>query len=200
MAPKRTGLGARRGAIATALAVSDDAPAALSGEVLPALNAEPSTAVEYADAIRGEWLSAQQSFMRIGAMLERAKQSLGSDGYLDLCSTLPFGKAVRSQLMTSYRAIQSRKVPDFMVPAGYTTIHLLASLSDAELSAAADAGLLRPDVKRAEIRALRASGFGRPNRTPSPAPQTDRRAELEARRARLMAELAEVERELAALT
>jgi len=162
-------------------------------EVLPSLTgpADPAnlrSREDFAKAIAAEWAGAQKAFLRIGEMLDRAQHSLPEDEYAVLCASLPFGKVVRSQLLTAYRAIHSGLVPRHMEAAGYTTVHLLAIMSEEERAAAADAGLLRPDVKRQELRAIRAPRFGRPNQ---PAPPDH--AALLAERERLLRRVAEID-------
>lgn len=195
MAQKRSGLGARRGAVATALAVSEDAPAALSGEVLPPSPAPipaPQTVDDFAGAIQHEWENAQQRFVRIGELLDAAELTLARPDYMQLVGRLPFGKSARSQLLTAYRAIKSGRIPLQVAAAGYSTVYQLASMGDDEREKAAKAGLMRPDVRYAEVKEF-AKGL-------RPPPASPDRAALEARLARLLEEAEEVRRQIEGLS
>lgn len=148
---------------------------------------EPRTTDDFAEAITTEWEGAQERFLRIGALLIRAQADLSDADYLALAERLPFGKAVRSQIMTAYKAINSGLVPKAVAPAGYTTVYALATLTPDERQQAANAGLLRPDVKQAEVRAFTSAI--------RPPKEKDRTAKL-AERARLLKRLDELNREL----
>jgi hypothetical protein len=81
------------------------------------------------------------------------------------------------------------------LPGAYSTIYLLSTLDRASLECAKHDGLIRPDLRRAELVAWRRKRMSEPVRT---------RADLEARREklrrdrdRLEAELREIEEALA---
>ena len=148
---------------------------------------DPRTADDFAEAIATEWEGAQERFLRIGALLIKAQADLSDMDYLKLAERLPFGKAVRSQIMTAYKAINSGLIPKAVAPAGYTTVYALATLTPDERQQASDAGLLRPDVKQAEVRAF--TSAIRP-------PKTKDSAAKMAERARLLKRLDELNRDL----
>lgn len=155
-------------------------------EVLPP---EPRTAAEFGAAIRAEWETAQSRLLRVGSLLDAAETSLSRPDYMSLVDALPFGKAARSQLLTAYRAIRSGRVPETIAPAGYTTVYLLASMSDDERMAAEQAGLMRADVSRAEVTAFRRERSSGLNTAPD-------RSALLAKRRKLLGELLAVRRAL----
>ncbi|WP_211111393.1 hypothetical protein, partial [Azospirillum brasilense] len=150
---------------------------------------------EFLTRIAELWEDAQQRFLRIGELLSLAESRLGEEERAALAEGLNrrFGKSARSQLMSAYRAIRDEVVPLEMAATGYGTVYMLARLSDAERRQAAERGLLRPDVRQSEIRA-----FWKSVRTPLSSAAT-RRADLEARRAKLLLEISRIDDELARL-
>jgi hypothetical protein len=168
-------------------------PVPLEGVVLPPLPEGhiPRTVDEFLTRISELWEDAQQRFLRIGELLAIAETRLTSEERATLFEVLNrrFGKSARSQLMSAYRAIQDRTVPSEMAAAGYGTVYMLSRLSNDERQEAAKVGLLRPDVRQSEVREFVRSIRG-------PASAETRVAALEAKRARLLAELEKVEREL----
>lgn len=167
---------------------------ALDGELFPPLpeSRAPRTADEFLSRITELWEDAQQRFLRIGELLTLAETRLTDDDRQALYDGLNrrFGKSARSQLMSAYRAIRDRVVPQEMAAAGYGTVYMLARLTDEQRSRAAAEGLLRPDIRQAEIRQFFQSAR-------APMSRESRIAELEAREAKLLAELARVRDELA---
>ena len=87
---------------------------------------------------------------------------------------------------------QSREVQISQLPGSYSTIYLLSTLDAGTLSAAKEEGLLRPDLRRAELIAWRKS-------SQAPAAQPSCKALLLHEKARLERRLLEIEQELARL-
>ncbi len=162
----------------------------------------PRTAAEFLTRIAELWEDAQQRFLRIGELLTLAETRLDPEERARLLEALNrrIGKSARSQLMSAYRAIRDNRVPREMAAAGYGTVYLLSRMTEEERAQAAERGLLRPDVRQSEIR-----HFWTDLRAPPPAPAAGRsatarrRAELEARRARLVLEIRRIDAELARL-
>lgn len=96
-----------------------------------------------------------------------------------------------NRFMVIAEAIRDGRVPEDALPKEDGAAYLLASLRPDEISAAQKEGLVRPTVKKAELTAFR-----KRLRSPSPAPQTDERAQLLAERERLVKRLAEIDRRL----
>lgn len=172
-------------------------PGLLEGEVFPPLpeGRIPQTVDEFLNRISELWEDAQQRFLRIGELLSIAETRLNEEERAALHEGLNrrFGKSARSQLMSAYRAVRDNVVPAELAAAGYGTIYMLARLSDAERQRAAEQGLLRPDVRQSEVRE-----FWRTIRTQPPS-NAARRAELEARRAKLLLEIQKIDDALAGL-
>ncbi|MDW7554560.1 hypothetical protein D9623_28665 (plasmid) [Azospirillum brasilense] len=170
---------------------------ALDGDIFPPLpeGRIPQTVDEFINRISELWEDAQQRFLRIGELLSIAETRLSEEDRAALYEGLNrrFGKSARSQLMSAYRAIRDNVVPVEVAAAGYGTVYMLARLSDDERRQAAERGLLRSDVRQSEVRQ-----FWKALRGPAPSNAT-RRAELEARRAKLLLDIQKIDDELAGL-
>jgi hypothetical protein len=173
-------------------------------------NTALSTVEDFVTEITAQWDEARDRFLRIGQCLIQAKQKLPHGEFEDMIERrLPFGKAVAHQLRSVADAVQRGKLVASDLPSSYSIAYQLVTLDDDELSIARNNGLIRPDVKRAEIIKFKTS-----HRTAKllPAPtdgpslqaqaeeQIDRQlAELRGRRDDLRAQLEEVEQQIEAL-
>ena len=155
---------------------------------------EPTTPDEYVETIDRLWEEAQKSFLAIGRYLEEAQKKLSAEQFAHVIERLRFGKVVRSQIMTAYRAVTAGLLPPGVEAAGYSVVYHAATLSDTERAQAVAEGVIRPDMRRTEIVA-----FKRRIRTNAAQRDDDRRAMLEAERQRLLARVADIDRELSAL-
>lgn len=153
-------------------------------DILPPALPAPRTVDEFAAAITLEWEDAQRRFLRVGALLDAAERALAVSDYQELTARIGISKSVRSQILHAFRALQSGRVPEEMAAAGYATVYLLSDLTDDERQAASREGLLVPNVAKAAVQKFR--------RSIRSSQAQDERARLEARRARLEAELTEV--------
>ena len=158
------------------------------------LSPDPSTPDEYVEAIDQLWEEAQKSFLAIGRHLNEAQKKLSAEQFALMIERLRFGKVVRSQIMTAYRAVTAGLLPPGVEAAGYSVVYHAATLSDAERVQAIAEGVIRPDMRRTEIIA-----FKRRIRT-NARPRDDRRqAALEAEKQRLLARISDIDRELSEL-
>ncbi|MFD1626882.1 hypothetical protein [Azospirillum griseum] len=125
-------------------------------EVLPSAPPKPMTVDEFFDALSIEIAASKKHYMRIGALLDRADDMLGGEGRAALVRRLSathnVGAAALSQMMTAYRAISNNKVPPELESTGYTTVYLLADLSEQEAEQARAEGLLQPGVRQAAVK------------------------------------------------
>mgnify|MGYP001318615737 CR=1 FL=1 len=64
---------------------------------------------------------------------------------------LPFGDTVASMLRSVARFVQAGKVPENDLPASYSAAYVLTSMTDPELAAAREGGLIRPEVGRRKL-------------------------------------------------
>ena len=167
---------------------------------LEAIRNEPQAAEDYVATISHLWRQAQGAFLEIGKLLIRAKDMLAHGEYTEAVEArLPFSGRTAYQLREAARwAMEMDRLQAIsltQLPGAYSTIYLLSTLDRASLERAKHDGLIRPDLRRAELVAWRRKRKGEPVRT---------RADLEARRERLRrdrdrleAELREIEEALA---
>ena len=167
---------------------------------LEAIRNEPQAAEDYVATISHLWRQAQGAFLEIGKLLIRAKDMLAHGEYTEAVEArLPFSGRTAYQLREAARwAMEMDRLQAIslaQLPGAYSTIYLLSTLDRASLERAKHDGLIRPDLRRAELVAWRRKRMGEPVRT---------RADLEARREklrrdrdRLEAELREIEKALA---
>jgi hypothetical protein len=167
---------------------------------LEAIRNEPQAAEDYVATISHLWRQAQGTFLEIGKLLIRAKDTLAHGEYTEAVEArLPFSGRTAYQLREAARwAMEMDRLQAIsltQLPGAYSTIYLLSTLDRASLERAKHDGLIRPDLRRAELVAWRRKRMGEPVRT---------RADLEARREklrrdrdRLEAELREIEKALA---
>ncbi len=158
------------------------------------LSPDPSTPDEYVEAIDQLWEEAQKSFLAIGRHLNEAQKKLSAEQFALMIERLRFGKVVRSQIMTAYRAVTAGLLPPGVEAAGYSVVYHAATLSDAERVQAIAEGVIRPDMRRTEIIA-----FKRRIRTNARPRDDRRRAALEAEKQRLLARISDIDRELSEL-
>ena len=181
----------------------DERIARLEGVVLTLESAE-----QYVEEISRLWRDAQSTFLMIGRYLIQAKIRLGLEekSFQDFVDNhLPFGYQVSYQLRKVAEAIDGNRLPITELPSSYATIYQFATMEPDELERARRAELIRPNVKRREVIDFkRMLARERVVETAAP-PPAQRLAQLERRRATLIAqrdrvlvELAEVERELTA--
>ena len=171
------------------------APVLLEGDArvlaLRTANAEPRSPSDYVEAIEQLWAKAQSAFLDIGRLLLRAKEELPHGDYMAAVEQrLPFASRTAYQLREAARwalEMDRRKTITIdRLPGSYSTIYLLSTLDQPTLEAADAEGLVRPELRRAELIAWRRQRGGR---------VVDRRS-LNARRERLLRERARLDEEL----
>lgn len=158
--------------------------------------------------IQKEWGDARDSFLAIGRALIALENELTKAEFARLRRgterLFPFSDATATQLRQIARAVDGGRIPAEACPGSYGTAYQITLLTEPQLLAARERGLLRPDVTRREIMQLRreisADGI-----EPPPSGRLDRarlreeRARFGERRTRLAEELAAVERRIAQL-
>lgn len=152
---------------------------------------EPSTPEEYIDAIGTLWGRAQSVFIEIGKLLLKAKERLPHGEYTAaLEAKLPFSSRTAYQLREATRwALEMDKRQTITLdrlPGSYSIIYLLSTLDPPMLEAAESDGLVRPDLRRAELLAWRQTKVG----------TAKDRVSLEARRDKLRRERERLEDEI----
>ena len=171
------------------------APVLLEGDArvlaLRTANSEPKSPSDYVEAIEQLWGKAQSAFLDIGRLLLRAKEELPHGDYMAAVEQrLPFASRTAYQLREAARwalEMDRRKTITIdRLPGSYSTIYLLSTLDQPTLEAADAEGLVRPELRRAELIAWRRQRGGR----------VVDRGSLNARRERLLRERARLDEEL----
>jgi plasmid stabilization system protein ParE len=155
--------------------------------------------------IQKEWSDARDSFLAIGRALLSLEESLTRTEWQRLRQgsekLFPFSDATATQLRQIARAVDSGRLPREQCPGSYGTAYQITLLSDVQLEAAQQRGLIRPDVTRREIMLLRREVRPLADTAP-PKGRIDRaalreeRRRLTERRDALSASLAQVEARL----
>jgi hypothetical protein len=154
---------------------------------------------EFRTEITNAWEGIEKRFVLIGRYLIQAKDKLAHGEYLEMVDwDLPFTRTAAYRMKMVAEAISSGRLIESELPSNYTILYEFASLTDAELQAARNKRLVRPDVRRQEIaefkRGLRAQRYGI-NQTDK-ASLLKRRQQLLAQQAVLARQLAEIEDQL----
>lgn len=123
-------------------------------EVLPPGD-EPITVGDYADRIGALYSQAEQSYVEIGRLLAKAKERLPYGERSQLVDRLPFSSRTAYMLIQAANAIDAGLIDRKRAPRSWANVYLLATFGDEEREKAEEAGIIRPDVKRAEILAFR---------------------------------------------
>src|SRR3954467_13306653 len=121
-------------------------------QALQIARSEPQRAEEYVSEISRLWNRAQGAFLEIGRLLIRAKDTLPHGDYVAAVEAeLPFSSRTAYQLREAARWAMGGTVPMERLPGSYSTIYLLSTLEPPILEAAEKEGLIRPELKRAEL-------------------------------------------------
>src|SRR3954452_11876411 len=121
-------------------------------QALQIVRSEPHRAEEYVSEISRLWNRAQSAFLEIGCLLIRAKDTLPHGEYVAAVEAeLPFSARTAYQLREAARWATGGTVPMERLPGSYSTIYLLSTLEPPLLTEAEKDGLIRPELKRAEL-------------------------------------------------
>ena len=176
------------------------APVLLEGDArvqaLQAVVLEPDSPEDYVDAIGRLWGRAQTAFLDIGRLLIRAKERLPHGEYTAAVEDrLPFASRTAYQLREAARwALEMDRRQTITLdrlPGSYSTIYLLSTLDPSTLEQLEAEGMVRPELRRAELIAWRKQGGGQGQQS-----LQDRREKLLRERARLDEELRRIEAEI----
>ena len=156
--------------------------------------------------IEKEWRDARDSFLAVGRALLSLEETLTRAEFARLRRSterlFPFSDATATQLRQIARAVASGKLPRDQCPGSYGTAYQITLLTESQLRAAQDQGLIRADVTRREIMQLRrdvrfmiaeGDAIGRMDR----ANLRDERKRLAERKERLKGQLATIDRRIA---
>ncbi len=161
-------------------------------QALQTARVQPQRPEEFVSEISRLWSRAQGAFLDIGKLLIRAKETLPHGEYTAAVEAqLPFSGRTAYQLREAARwALEMdrrQSIPLARLPGSYSTIYLLSTFDPPTLQEAEARGLIRPELRRAELVAWRRGRGGDGG---------VRRAELEARRQKLRREKERLEDEL----
>jgi hypothetical protein len=103
------------------------------------------------------WNEAKEKFLAIGNYLVLAKRMLPHGDYEEMVrSRLPFDPSVARKIRAVAEAVQNGVLSRERLPNSYATAYELTLLTEDEFRLAEARNLVRPDVYRREIQALRA--------------------------------------------
>lgn len=161
-------------------------------QALEIANTEPKTPDDYVEVIAQLWGRAQAAFLDIGRLLIKAKETLPHGEYTAAVEArLPFSSRTAYQLREATRWVlemeRRRAIPLDRLPGSYTTIYLLSTFDPPTLEAAKQDGIVRPDLRRAELIEWKRGRAG--ERPPD-------KVALQARREKLLEELRKIEEAL----
>jgi hypothetical protein len=170
-------------------------PVLLEGDArvhaLRTASSEPETPEDYVNAISRFWSRAQTAFLEIGRLLIRAKETLPHGEYIAAVEErLPFSGRTAYQLREAARwALEMDKRQTITLdrlPGSYSTIYLLSTFDPSTLERAEAEGIVRPELRRAELIAWRKGTGEKPSD----------RAALQARREKIIRERMRLDEEL----
>jgi hypothetical protein len=111
-----------------------------------------ATVDDFADEIGRLWSDVQHKFLLIGRYLNDAKEKLPHGEFEALIAErLPFSPSIGRQLRTVASRLDQGVLPMARLPANYTTIYQILTLTPDELAQAETENLIRPDVTRREV-------------------------------------------------
>ena len=113
-----------------------------------------SEAVESGRTIKASWQKAATQVLDTAELCERAFRRYGSRGLPVLLRTAQMSKSTFMKLVTIGRDERLRRVKD-LLPPGFSVIYALSQLSNEAFNNSVQAGIIHPQVRRAEIEALR---------------------------------------------
>ena len=113
-----------------------------------------SEAVEFGRTIKASWQKAAAQVLDTAELCERAFRRYGSRGLPVLLRTAQMSKSTFMKLVTIGRDERLRRVKD-LLPPGFSVIYALSQLSNEDFNDSVQAGIIHPQVRRAEIEALR---------------------------------------------
>ena len=143
------------------------------------------TGSEFVEAVSTRYARIKNDFLTIGRMLNCARENLPHGEFMPMIRReLPFGEDVAEMLMAVAKKVDEKKLSADQLPPAYSIAYQIASLKEDELKQAVAEGLVRPDVKRAEI-----EQFKRRIRRPFREANKDRLTEIDLEIGRLQARI-----------
>ena len=125
---------------------------------------------KWSEAISAAWNKSFDAVIEAGRLLIAAKDDLDHGQFAKLIEdSLPFGARAAQMLMAvaSDQKITNTKHAS-LLPPSWMTLYELTKLDEAQFSAAIAKGVIRPDMQRKDIAALKAIKNAAPGTVPSP--------------------------------
>ncbi|WP_377808014.1 DUF3102 domain-containing protein [Azospirillum sp. A29] len=115
-----------------------------------------TTRAEFAADIRREWTNALEATVAVGRRLNEAKEALPHGEYEAMVTNdLPFSTSTARKLREIAAFVDEGKVPLDRLPEAMGTLYAIATLPDETRQQALEQGVIRPEVTRAEVAALK---------------------------------------------
>lgn len=148
------------------------APTARSlGNARLSMLAQPRTLTtreDFAADIRREWTNALEATVAVGRRLNEAKEALPHGDYQAMVENdLPFSTATARKLREIAAFVDRDEVPLDRLPEAMSTLYAIATLPDETRQQALDQGVIRPEVTRAEVEALKVPAAAPVDQVPS---------------------------------
>jgi hypothetical protein len=109
--------------------------------------------------IQEQWGKTKEAFITIGRALVRIERMLSTEEYRRFCAEMakimPFSASNASKFRMVAIAVDEGRLPEKALPASFGTAYELSTLDEAGLRIAASRQLIRPDVDRAAVMALK---------------------------------------------
>lgn len=152
---------------------------------------------DFVREIASLWQRAQATFLTIGKYLAAAKERLPYGEFNAMIERdLPFGPTTAFQIRAAAEAVESGRLPMAHLPSNYSTLYVLSTLPPDALEKAKKCGLLRPDLRRAEVVAFKRKLVTTMDEVLDPVEAKARRlAELRQQQEAIAAEIARLENE-----
>lgn len=114
---------------------------------------ELDTREEYVREIGRLWSQAQERFIEIGNYLIFAKRKLTKHGEYErmISEELPFQRSVAHALKAVAEAVRDGRLHKQELPNSYSTAYLLVTLDDTGIQEAREMGLVKREVRRAQV-------------------------------------------------
>jgi hypothetical protein len=149
-------------------------------------------------ALRGTANAMQARVVDAGRRLAALREKTGETGFkaLHAAGLIPFSEAAAYKLVGIAAAVEAHKLPIERMPRAIEAAYLVAKLSEPSLQRLIGAGVVKPEATVKEIRdAVRPPRLTKPGTEPLTSAE---RRRLERQRDRLLAEVARIEKRLAA--
>ncbi|WP_372395187.1 DUF3102 domain-containing protein (plasmid) [Azospirillum sp. HJ39] len=168
-----------------------------TGELVLDIERNLETVDDFSGEVVRLWGAAGRAFIETGRALNRAKEKLAHGDFMMLTSQrLPFSHNIADRLMAIARAVDEGVYPADALPPNYTVAYQLVSLYDHERPVALKEGLVTPAVTRRAIEEFKKRMRQQDDDADARVRDRKRLASLIGQRARIEAEIKELQERL----